>query len=97
MENIEKETELLNAMLKLMRKNECPKERYARFGLPEEGTVTEEDVERLHEREVSDYIPERIKDLRWERGAMNMYLVMRKFLQAGMNPLEEKTPENDRK
>ncbi|GAA6409499.1 sulfatase [Blautia hominis] len=90
LENIEKETELLNAMLKLMRKNECPKERYARFGLPEEGTVTEEDVERLHEREVSDYIPERIKDLRWERGAMNMYLVMRKFLQAGMNPLEEK-------
>lgn len=90
LENIEKETELLNAMLKLMRKNECPKERYARFGLPEEGTVTEEDVERLHEREVSDYIPERIKDLRWERGAMNMYLVMKKFLQAGMNPLEEK-------
>lgn len=90
LENIEKETELLNAMLKLMRKNECPKERYARLGLPEEGTVTEEDVERLHEREVSDYIPERIKDLRWERGAMNMYLVMKKFLQAGMNPLEEK-------
>lgn len=93
LEDMKKETELINAMLELMRKNECPKERYARFGLPEEGIVTEDDVKRLHEREESDHIPEKIKDMKWERGAMNMYLVMRKFLQASMEPLEEKLRE----
>ncbi len=63
-----------------MHEDDCPAERYARFGFPAEGNVTAEDIERLHRMETADRIPESLKELAWEQGAVNMYYAMRKFL-----------------
>lgn len=76
------ETKLANEMIRMMHENECPKERFERFGFPSEGNVTEEDIEKLHRMENEDRIPEGLKDMKWERGAVNMYFVMQKFLPA---------------
>ncbi len=85
--NPEKETELSNAMMKLMHEDDCPVERFARFGFPVEGAICEEQIKALREMESSDRIPERLNDLNWDRGAGNMYTVVCRFLG------EEKTKE----
>ncbi len=78
--DISKETELANEMLRIMHEDDCPAERYARFGLPAEGNVTEEEMEKLHRMEMIDRIPESLKGIAWEQGAVNMYYAMKKFL-----------------
>ena len=76
----EKETELTNAMLRLMHADDAPKEWYERFGLPSEGTVTPEDVRRYREAEEKDRIPAVLETYAWDRGAANMYRVLSRFL-----------------
>lgn len=78
--DIVKETELANEMIRLMHEDECPKERFARFGFPAEGMVTEEDVKHLRDIEIKDRIPETLKDLSWEKGAVNMYYAIQRFV-----------------
>lgn len=80
--HIEKETELANEMLLLMRENDCPKERFARFGFPEKGDITEEQIRALRGAEEQDRIPEHLRGLSWERGAVNMYHAVKRFLPA---------------
>ncbi|OUP82925.1 hypothetical protein B5F07_12190 [Lachnoclostridium sp. An169] len=79
-DNIEKETELANAMIRMMHEDECPAERFGRFGFPEEGEVTPEDIRRLHEKEKQVRIPDRFSDMEWEEGAANMCQVIARFL-----------------
>ncbi len=83
-DNIAKETELANEMIRIMRENESTPERLARFGFPAEGQVTEEDMLRLRKGEFEDRIPDSLKELKWEKGALNMYYVMVRFVPQGM-------------
>lgn len=76
----ENETRLANEMLKLMHEDECPQERYARYGYPSQGRIGLEDVVRLRKKEETDRIPEKLVHLRWDRGAANAYLTLLKFL-----------------
>lgn len=78
--DVEKETELANEMLRWMHKDDCPSERFARFGFPVEGEVTQEDILRLHRMETVDRIPENFRNLSWEQGSVNMYYTVRRFL-----------------
>ena len=87
--DIGKETELANEMVKLMRENDCPVERYARFGFPEQGEVTEEHILAARKAETEDRIPEGLKNLEWERGAVNMYHVVKRFLGEGAVKAQE--------
>ena len=87
--DIEKETELANEMVKLMRENDCPAERYARFGFPEQGEVTKEHILAARKAEIEDRIPEGLKDLEWERGAVNMYHAVKRFLGEGADKAQE--------
>ena len=80
LENFEEEERLANAMLKLMHEDDCPQERYARYGFPDKGGVSAEDAARLREKEEKDRIPETLNDLKWNRGAANAYLTLAKFL-----------------
>ncbi len=75
-----KETELANAMIALMHADDCPSERFARFGFPAEGEITEAEIIRLHKGETEDRIPEAMKDYQWERGAINMYHAVKRFI-----------------
>lgn len=93
--DIIKETELANEMLRLMHEDECPTERYARFGFPAEGTVTKEEMERLHKMEFEDRIPEKLKKMTWNHGALNMYYAMKKFLtKDAEEPFEKAIRDN---
>ena len=83
----EKEAELANAMLSLMRADECPAERFRRFGFPAEGDVTADSIRKLREREMEDRIPPLLTDLAWDCGSANMYAVVSSHLG------EEKTAE----
>ena len=78
--NLRKETELANAMLRLMREDDCPKERFARFGFPEIGEITEEDIRSLRETERSERIPVRRSRLCWDRSAGNMYMAVKRLV-----------------
>ena len=88
LENVKKETELANAMIRMMHEDDCPKERFARFGFPAEGEITEEEIEELHKGEAQDRIPEMMKEYTWERGAANMYYAVKRFIPEA--ELEEK-------
>lgn len=82
LDDVENETKLANAMIRLMHEDDCPLERFEYFGFPSEGEVTREDILRLRYGECQDRIPETFKDLEWERGAVNMYLTVKRFLPA---------------
>lgn len=79
-DDIVKETELANEMIRMMHEDECPKERFTRFGFPAEGMVTEEDIRRLRDGEIKDRIPESLKNVSWEKGAVNMYYAIQRFV-----------------
>ncbi|HHV10823.1 MAG TPA: sulfatase [Clostridiales bacterium] len=78
--NLKQETIMANAMLEIMHQDECPTERYGRYGFPAEGKVTEDDIRRLREREEKERIPEALSDITWDRGAANIYHTMAGFL-----------------
>lgn len=80
LQNPEKELELANEMLRLMREDECPTERLKRFGMPLEGELSLEDIETFHEIEEAEHIPESMSDYTWERGASNMYACIGRFM-----------------
>ncbi|MGL6201222.1 MAG: sulfatase [Lachnospiraceae bacterium] len=80
LDNQEKETELANEMIKLMHDNECPVERFARFGFPAKGKVTKEHIGRLKKGEKQDRIPKHLLEITWEQGAVNMYHTVKRFL-----------------
>lgn len=77
---IDKEVELANEMLKLMHENDCPKERYARFGFPTDKEVNAEHITALRKAEEKDRIPRCFREISWERGAVNMYHTVKRFL-----------------
>lgn len=77
--DMKKETELANAMLRLMHRDDAPAERYALYGLPAEGEVSEEEIRRLREAEKTDGIPAGFVEFEWEKGAVNMYRVLTRF------------------
>lgn len=81
--NIEKEAELANEMIKLMAKNDCPEERYARFGFPVKGEVTKELIMKLRKGEREDRIPSHLRNMKWEHGAINMYHATKRFMPEG--------------
>lgn len=78
--NLEKETELANRMVELMHENDCPKERFKRFGFSEEGEVSKEMILTARQGETGDRIPEALQMIKWERGAINMYHAVSRFL-----------------
>ena len=82
----EKAAELANEMLRLMRADDCPKERFARFGFPAEGSVTAEQMRALREAEETDRIPRSLSDLSWERAGINMYAAIARFLPVKAMP-----------
>ncbi|MCM1064255.1 MAG: sulfatase [Eubacterium sp.] len=75
-----KEAELANEMIRLMKENDAPAEYYAYLGFDPEKPVTEKQVETLRRAEFEDRIPEQLAELSWERGALNLYFVMARFL-----------------
>lgn len=80
LEDIEKEKELLNAMIVLMKENDCPKERFERFGLPLEPCVTTEMIRELHQNSEANRKPDILKDHVWDKGAINMYHALMRFV-----------------
>lgn len=77
-----KESELANAMLRLMEQNDCPVERYERFGFHKGERVTQEKIRRLRDGEFKDRIPEKFAGMDWEKGAINMYYAIMRFVPA---------------
>ncbi|MDQ0221837.1 sulfatase [Streptococcus moroccensis] len=74
------ETEMANAMIKLMKENDCPPERLTRFGFPQEGTISQSLIEKQRKEEVQVRIPEALKSKKWERGAVNIYCDIIRYL-----------------
>lgn len=72
-EDAAREAELANEMIRLMRENEAPTERYERYGFTEDMVVTEEIIRTLRKEEFEERIPERFSGKKWENGAINMY------------------------
>lgn len=79
-DDLKKETELANVMADLMRENDCPKERFRRFGFPADGKVSQEMILSSRRAETEDRIPESLRTLQWEHGAINMYHAVKRFL-----------------
>ncbi len=80
LQNPKKEAELANAMMRLMELNDCPEERYERFGFKKGETVTAEKILHLRAGEFKDRIPEEFSDFEWEDGAINMYYTIMRFV-----------------
>lgn len=76
----EKEAALANEMIALMKENDAPEEYYDYLGFEKENAVTSEQIEILRKGEFEDRIPEQMNELEWNRGALNMYHVMSRFL-----------------
>lgn len=75
-----KEAELANEMIRLMKETDAPSEYYDYLGFPSEPEVTAGMIAALRRAEFEDRIPEDLASLSWERGALNMYFVMARFL-----------------
>ena len=89
--DIAKETEMANKMIKAMHENDCPLERFERFGFPSYGNILETEIEDLRRKEKEERIPESLSDYLWEAGALNMYHALLKFFP------EEKRGEVDKR
>lgn len=76
----EKEAELANEMIRLMKETDAPEEYYAYLGFDREQPVTAENIRKLRKAEFEDRIPAELEALEWEQGALNMYFVMARFL-----------------
>ncbi|WP_044297380.1 sulfatase [Robinsoniella peoriensis] len=76
----EQETILINALLDMMHHDDCPTERYKRYGLPSEGNVEEEYAAQLREQEDKERIPQSLADLSWKKGAVNIYHTIAKIM-----------------
>ncbi len=76
----EKEAELANEMVRLMKENDAPEEYYAYLGFDATRPVTCEDIERVRKAEFMDRIPADLSEVEWEKGALNIYFVMARFL-----------------
>lgn len=75
-----KEAQLANGMLALLNENDAPEEYYGYLGFEKDETVTPEKIALLRRAEFEDRIPEELAAHTWERGALNMYFVMARFL-----------------
>lgn len=80
LEDIDKEVELLNAMIVLLKENDCPIERYERFGIPTEPCVTREIVLDMHKKADQVRKPKVLRDSEWEKSAVNMYHALMRFV-----------------
>lgn len=78
--DFEMEAELANRMVKLMKENDSPDDRFERFGFDPDKEVTEKDIEEFHRMEKIQSIPEDLLHLDWDKGAQNMYRAVQKFL-----------------
>ena len=76
----EKETEMANLMIRGMRENECPQERFAKFGFPEGREVTKQEVEDSNREAKEMRMPKGLEQCSWTEGAVNMYHTLHKFL-----------------
>lgn len=90
LENPEKEAELINAMIKLMKECDCPMERFERFHIPDERIMTSQMVKERYEEMELIRQPEVLKDCRWDKGAVNMYHALTRMM------LEEAHDKADR-
>ncbi len=75
------ETELMQNMIALMKKNDAPTESYVRFNLPRNEAVTVDEVRKSHEGDVIDTIPIRLRHLSWDTPAKNMYYCLLRFIE----------------
>lgn len=75
-----KEAQMANEMIKLMKENDAPNEYYEYLGFDRKNPVTPDQIKKLREMEFEDRIPEAMKNLVWERGALNVYFVVERFL-----------------
>lgn len=80
LEDVEKEVELLNAMITLLNDNDCPTERYERFGLLTEPCMTREMVVEMHQQAEQARKPDLLSDYKWDKGAINMYHALMRFV-----------------
>jgi arylsulfatase A-like enzyme len=78
----EKEAEMANHLIRLMKMNDSPKELFARFGLPEEGMITCKEVEALRKAAKEDRVPKVLESYQWTTGAVNMYHALMRFMPA---------------
>lgn len=79
----EKEVELINAMLKLMRENEAPAEQYERVGLPAEGEMTLETLLAQREKEKAELYPQEwlVIAPEWDKDAVFAYRALLNMFQ----------------
>lgn len=76
----ELEAKLTNEIIKLLNENDCPTERYERFRLPNTPTFTKELVEENHKHYYTRRKPECLESYDWQKGAINMYHAIMKFV-----------------
>lgn len=78
--DFELEAKLCNEIIKIFNENDCPKERYDRFRLPSTPTVTKEMVAENHAHATNRRKPEILLNHEWQKGAINMYHAILRFI-----------------
>lgn len=81
--NYDIEASLVNEMIKLLKENDCPIEKYERFGLPNTPIFTAKMVEENHRNLVERRKPEVLQEYEWQKGAINMYHAILRFVPKG--------------
>ncbi len=78
-------------MVRAMKENESPSEQFERIGLPETGEITE-DMVRCEDTDPAG-VP-CLPDCEWEKGAVNMFRALMKFIPEGEREKASKVIEN---
>ena len=74
------ELKMANLLVKAMRENDAPIEQFERIGLPANGDVGAEDIERIYENAKKCYEPMILTQFAWTRSALNTYKALLKFI-----------------
>ncbi len=85
----EKEVELINAMSRLMRENDAPKEQFERMGIPRDAGMTVEDLMQQRKLRERRFQSEALAKMEWEENAYWKYIGLVSMLSHSSDP--EKT------
>lgn len=87
------EVRMANLLVRAMRENDSPVEQFERLGLPKDGPVTQQHIERLHQIAAASLEPQLLPEREWTHSAVNTFRGLMKFVPKEKRPAARHTIE----